>query len=271
MNEFLLQGAGLAAFLGVSARWNWWRLPAGGLGILMYHKIGRPPAGSRLKNLWVDAEEFRWQMEYLLRRGYTPLLFSELDEIRTGARPLPRRPVLVTFDDGYANNYEEAFPVLRALGVKANIFLVYETLDRHNAWHDPGTEPWLRMLTWKQVREMLAGGLLEFGSHTMRHRNLASIPIEEADWEMRESRLRLEAKLGRPVLAFAYPYGAGAYAPPVRAAALRAGYRFDCGIRQGYAPWPWNPSMGPLRRLFIRGDDTRFDFHLNLSRGKARF
>src|SRR5258706_16013836 len=96
-------------------------------------------------------------------------------------------------------------------------------------------------------------GLVEFGSHTMRHRSLPSISLEEARWEIFESRKRLENKLGRSIVAFAYPYGAGAYVPAIRDAAREAGYAFDFGIRQGYSPWPWKPESGPLKRLYIRG------------------
>ena len=236
----------------------------------MYHKIGEAPAASRLKKLWVRASDFRWQMEYLLRHGYTPVLFSELSSAASGAE-FPRNPVLVTFDDGYANNYEAAFPVLQELKIKANVFLVFETIGRHNAWHDPSTEPWLRMMDLAQIERMQESGLVEFGSHTMSHKNLAAIPIEEARWEMRESKKRLEEMLGRPVTAFAYPYGSGAFKPEVRTAALEAGYLHDFSVRQGIAPCPWEPGLGPIPRLLIRGDDNRFDFHLNLTRGKSRF
>ncbi|MBI5244819.1 MAG: polysaccharide deacetylase family protein [Elusimicrobia bacterium] len=255
----------------VCARWNWWRPLAQGLPVLMYHKVGEPPPGSKLKKLSVGAEEFRWQMDYLLRHGYTPLLFSEMHEILEGRSPAPAKPALVTFDDGYANNAEIAFPILREIGVKANIFLVHDTLGKHNVWHDPETEAWIRMMTLDQVRELQASGLIGFGSHTMTHRSLAQIPLEEARWEMCESKKRLEEKLGHEVMFFAYPYGAGACVPEVREAARAAGYRYDFAIRQGMAPWPWKPDLGPIPRLFIRRDDNRFDFHLNMTRGKARF
>ena len=273
MLEAWLPYLGGAAALGASCRWNWWRpLVEGGLPALMYHKIGEPPPGSKLGKLWVSAEEFRWQMGYLLRYGYTPMLFREVLEAEAGARPWPAKPALVTFDDGYANNAEVAFPILRALGVKANIFLVYETLERHNAWHDPAGEPWIRMLSWAQVLEMRDSGLVDFGSHTMRHPHLPGLSLEEVRWELAESKRRLEEKLGAPVLAFAYPYGAGAYVPAIRQAAREAGYRYDFGIRQGISPRDWDPGRdGPIKRLFIRGDDDRFAFHLNMTRGKARF
>lgn len=253
-----------------SARWNWWRPKASGIPTLMYHKVGDYPEGSQLKKLWVTVADFRKQLEYLKRHGYTPMLFSELKSVEAGERPMPEKPVLITFDDGYANNREQAFPVLRELGMKANIFLVYETIDHHNSWHNPESEPWIRMLTWAQVKEMQDSQLVEFGSHTMRHRLLTGIDRDDVRWELTESKKRLEEKLGREMVGFAYPYGAGAYDKGVRGLAREAGYRYDFGIKQGISPWPWNPDSGPLKRLFIRGDDFMLDFHLNMTRGKAR-
>ena len=151
--ETALPAACAAVAAAVSARWNWWRPTAQGLPVLMYHKVGEAPPSSRLKKLWVSAPDFRWQMEYLLRRGFTPVLFSDL-KAAAGEKPLPEKPVLITFDDGYANNFETAFPVLQELKVKANIFLVFETLGKHNAWHAPSTEPWQRMLNLAQVERM---------------------------------------------------------------------------------------------------------------------
>jgi len=262
--------AGAAAAAILSARWNWWRPRVQGLPTLMYHKIGDCPPGSRLAKLWVTARDFRGQMQYLKRHGYTSLLFSELREAELGRRPMPAKPVLITFDDGYANNREIALPILQETGMKGNIFLVFETVGAHNAWHDPAGEPWLRMLTWQDVDEMQRGGSIEFGSHTMRHPNLAKIPLDQVRWELFESKKRLEEKLGREMVGFAYPYGAGAFVPEVRRLALEAGYRYDFSVKQGISPWPWGRDSGPLKRLLIRGDDYKFDFHLNMTRGRAR-
>jgi peptidoglycan/xylan/chitin deacetylase (PgdA/CDA1 family) len=257
---------------GLSARWNWWRPKvSGGIPTLMYHKVGDHPPGSQLAKLWVTADEFRRQMLYLKEHGYTTLTFSELRDAEEGKRQMPSKPALVTFDDGYANNYELAYPILKELGLKGNIFLVYETIDSHNSWHNPDSEPWIPMLTWTQVREMQDSGVVEMGSHTMSHKNLPTLPLEEVRWQLGESKKRLEEKLGREMVGFAYPYGAGAYVAPVRQAARDAGYRYDFGIKQGISPWPWDPQSGPLKRLFVRGDDTMLDFHLNMTRGRARF
>jgi peptidoglycan/xylan/chitin deacetylase (PgdA/CDA1 family) len=268
----VLSAVGAAAAAGLSARWNWWR-PAvtGGMPVLMYHKIGGYPPGSGLKKLWVTASDFRRQLQYLKDHGYTAIDFRDWRDAEKGIKPLPEKPVMITFDDGYMNNYDAAFPLLKEFGQKACIFLVYETMEKHNGWHDPKTEPWLKMLTWAQIKEMQDSGLVEFGSHTMRHRNLAELPLDEVRWELTESKARLEEKLGRETIGFAYPYGSGAYKADVRQAALDAGYRFDFSIKQGISRLPWAREKEPVRRLLIRGDDNMFDFHLNMTRGKARF
>ena len=100
---------------------------------------------------------------------------------------------------------------------------------------------------------------------------VAELPLEEVKWELTESKKRLEGKLGCEMIGFAYPYGSGAYKPEVRKAALEAGYRFDFSVKQGISALPWNREQEAVKRLLIRGDDTMFDFHLNMTRGKARF
>ena len=161
----------LTAF-GLSARWTWWRGAAPGLKVLCYHKVGVPPAGSKLEELWVSAGKFRAQVKYLLDNGYTTLLFSDLKKIHDSGAPLPEKAVLITFDDGYENNYLHAWPILKELGAKANIFVVFNTIGKVNLWHSPASEPWVNMATLEQLKEMQGSGVIEYGSHTMNHPHL---------------------------------------------------------------------------------------------------
>ncbi|MDD5658002.1 MAG: polysaccharide deacetylase family protein [Elusimicrobia bacterium] len=261
--------AAAAAAAAASARWNWWRPRIEGLPVLMYHKIGSAPAGARLAKLWVSPRALRRQLDYLKRGGWTPLLFSELQAAESGRGPMPAKPVLITFDDGHADNRAAAFPILREYGMKANIFLIVEALAR-GSWRDPAGGPEAPMLSWAQVLEMRDSGGIEFGSHTLSHADLARAPTETARREVFESKRLLESRLGRPVLGFAYPYGSGALDPRLRDLVREAGYRYDFSIKQGISPRPWDPARGPLRRLLIRGDDSMLDFHLNLTRGRSR-
>ncbi|HAH32447.1 MAG TPA: hypothetical protein DCL44_09075 [Elusimicrobia bacterium] len=257
-----------AAFL--SARWTWWRRQMPGLAVLCYHKIGTPPSGSKLKELWVTPAKFRSQVKYLLDNGYKTLLFSELDAACKGTISLPEKAVVITFDDGYENNYTQAWPILRELGAKGNIFVVFNTIGKVNIWHDPSSEPWINMATAEMLLEIKKSGVMELGSHTMNHPRLETLEPENAAWEMRESKRQLEALFGGEICAFAYPYGNGASSPALRDQALAAGYSLDFSFTQGKTLWPWNRKHGPLDRLFIRGDENIFDLELHLSRGASR-
>lgn len=256
--------------LAVSARWAWWRPRAGGLAVLCYHKIGTPPEGSQLRDLWVSPEKFRSQLKFLQKAGYKTLLFSDLLKAYSDNVPLPVKSVLITFDDGYENNYLNAWPILRELGAKGNIFVVFNTIGKANLWHNPASEAWVNMATLGQLKEMQESGIIEYGSHTMTHPHLSGLPLDDAACEMAESKRQLEAALGREICAFAYPYGDGAYLPEVRARALAAGYTFDFSFRQGKTPWPWERARGPLDRLFIQGRDNNWDLELQLTRGASR-
>ncbi|MFA6434095.1 MAG: polysaccharide deacetylase family protein [Elusimicrobiales bacterium] len=263
----------IAAFSGAalaSARWTWWRGAVSGLPVLVYHKIGIPPAGSKLKDLWVTPEKFRSQVAWLGAHGYVTVLFSDVVKAYKNKKPLPEKAVLITFDDGYENNYTHAYGILRELGAKGNIFVVYNTIGKANLWHNPETEPWIDMAGLAMLREMQESGVIEFGSHTMSHPNLEKLPLEDAAWELTESKKQLEAALGREMSVFAYPYGAGAYSPAVRALALKAGYVLDFSFRQGKTPWPWNREAGPIDRLFIKRGDTNLDLKFHLERGASR-
>ncbi len=265
----LIAGGALAAVAAFSARWAWWRPSKPGLPVLCYHKVGIPPAGSRLKDLWVSPENFRRQMLYLKEKGYATLLFSELLAIRRGKAPMPEKAAVVTFDDGYENNYVHAWKIMAETGTKGNIFVVFDTIGKANLWHDPASEPWINMADLAMLKEMQESGVVEYGSHAMSHPKLPKLPLEDADWQMRESKKRLEEALGRDLCAFAYPYGAGAYVPEVRALALKY-YEFDFSFTQGKTAWPWDRDAGPIDRLFIKGSDTMLDFALQLSRGASR-
>ena len=235
------------------------------LPVLMYHRVGTPPVGSKLADLWVSPEELSRQLAYLKSGGWSTVLFSELQKALTGKGSLPSKPILLTFDDGYANNYDVAFPILKESRAKAGIFLIHETLGRHNAWHDPAGESWIPMLRLEQAREMQESGLVEFGSHTMRHPRLTKISSDEARWEIAESKRRLESDFGREFCAFAYPYGAGAKDEKLRGMVRDAGYSFDFSTRPGATRLPWTFESGAFRRIFVPGGAPLWRFKLSLA------
>src|SRR2546430_10265195 len=115
------------------------------LPILLYHKIDRIPAGARYPRSYVTPERFDAQLAFLRRRGYESVSFVDYLGYRRGAGRLPRRPVIVTFDDGYRSNRDVALPLLQQYGFRATIFLVAERIGGTNTWEpDEIQEPPLR-------------------------------------------------------------------------------------------------------------------------------
>jgi len=251
-------------------RWTWWQKDIKGLPVLVYHKIGEPPKDSKLKELWVSEKKFEKQIIWLNKNGYKTLLFSELLAIYNKKEELKGNEILITFDDGYENNYKYAYPILKNNGAKGNIFIVFNTIAKTNIWHNPATEPWINMANKDMILEMDKSGVIEFGSHTMNHPKLDKIPIEDAKWEIEESKRQIEKLLNKNICAFAYPYGLGAYNSEIRKLVLDAGYTFDFSFKQGKTYWPWERDKFPIDRLFIRKNDKIFELYLHIKKGYAK-
>ncbi|HET7034249.1 MAG TPA: polysaccharide deacetylase family protein [Thermomicrobiaceae bacterium] len=165
--------------------------------IVMYHYV-RPdpgpgdPAG---EDLSVTPEDFAAEMDYLAAQHYTTMTLGELEVVRERRAPLPARPVVLTFDDGYRDFYTDAWPVLRRHHFKATIFVITGVV---------GSE---RYLSWDMIRELDGSGLIEVGSHTVDHPELPALSDAQARAEIVDSKKTLEEHLGHPVVAFSYPAG----------------------------------------------------------------
>ena len=158
--------------------------------IFMYHTSSEEYPGG-LSELFVRPSIFEQQIIHLVENGYTFVTFDDWDNLHN-----IERPVFITFDDGYKENYTEIFPILQRHNARITIFLTLRNV-RHGR------------LTEDMIRRMSESGLVKFESHTMTHRNLASISHDETRLrrELRESRERIEEITGIEVVAIAYPYG----------------------------------------------------------------
>lgn len=227
--------------------------------ILTYHKVQAiPPAPGYLCN-YVLPEQFERQMASLDDWGYTSITMEQWVEIRAGRQESPRRPIAITFDDGYRSIYENAWPVLRHHGMTATVFLVAGSIGETNGWAMDEAQELL--LNETEIAEMGASGIC-FGSHTYSHRPLTALSWTEALYELTRSRTALESLLGRPVTALAYPYNK--HNRRVREFARRAGYR-SAVLGRGRLNARWtNPQA--LMRIAVDTRTTIEDFESRLCR-----
>jgi len=166
--------------------------------ILMYHYISIPPedADEYRIGLSVHPEAFREQMRFLAENGFETVDFYDLSLAIVSKAELPAKPVIITIDDGYRDNYEHAFPVLREYGLSATIFLATEFLDRGNEGY----------LTWPMVEEMAAAGI-RFEPHSKSHLDLRGRDRDFLIYEILGSQETIAAHIGYMPRYFAYPSG----------------------------------------------------------------
>lgn len=186
--------------------WRAFRAEFGmGLPVLLYHHVG-PPRPGTYPELTVTPAQFERQIRWLARHGYVGVRPSDWLAWRRGAARLPERPVLLTFDDAYADLTEFALPVLERHGFGAAVFAVTGLFGGTNAWDEAlgcGTH---RLMTATEVREWAARGI-EFGAHGRTHADLTTLGPGELDAEIGGSAQDLARQLGAPPVAFAYPWG----------------------------------------------------------------
>lgn len=200
--------------------------------IICYHCINDRPY-SRLRPTTVA--DFENQMRYL-SKTYNPVSLERIarDLPKQNGASLPSRAIAVTFDDGYRDNYEHAYPILKKYDIPATIFLTASFVGTGEipAW-DKGyyTDEKSLMLSWEQVREMSNGGI-SFGAHTLTHPLLTRIPRKQAEEEICLSKVIIEQHLGRPVATFAYP--SGDYDSYTKKITREAGYSAAVSTLPGY-------------------------------------
>lgn len=208
----------------------------------MYHVIAdqaQPP----YQELYVRPQDFAQQMRWLAQAGFQAITLKQLYQHWFAPhRPLPPRPVVITFDDGYRSVYDNAFPVLKQLGFPATVFVVGKFLD----------SPYF--LSLDQLQEMTGQGW-EIGSHTLSHMDLTKATPRQLEQEVSQSRQLLEERLGISVDFFCYP--AGRVNDRVLQAVQKAGYLGAVTTRPGLA----RPDhIFLLDRIRINRSDTLASF-----------
>jgi len=170
--------------------------PCKNVPVLMYHHVNSLTGKDATSpSLTVTAKIFKEQMDYLAQRGYQTITPRQLYD-GLNSNSLPVKPILITFDDGYVDNFNEAFPILKEHNFKFTIFLPTGLINSGPAY-----------LTWTQLKEIGESGLLTAGAHTWSHKALVNLSLEKLKTEVSLSKKQIEDFYGGPVEAFAYPYG----------------------------------------------------------------
>ncbi len=215
--------------------------------VLMYHYVSVPPpdADKYRLDLSVTPANFEAQLEWLAIEGYHPIRVSDLAEYLHGGPPLPPKPIVLSFDDGYLDNYQNAYPILKNYKFPATFFVVGQFTEDNR----PG------YMNWLQLEEMAMNGM-EIGSHSMTHPDLKGKTVAFQTQEIVGSKALIELRIGVPVKSFCYP--AGKYdartISTVRAAGYLGATATDTqGARQ------MTEKVFELQRIRVRGSFTAND------------
>lgn len=214
--------------------------------ILMYHYISEPPADADIyrKDLSVAPARFESHLRYLQEHGYHTVTLDALLAFLAQGDPLPAQPVILTFDDGYEDNYTQAYPLLRKYGMVGHFFVISDFVNQARAGY----------MTWPQIEEMAANGQ-RFGSHSRDHPDLKGKPVDYLVWQALGGLEALQEHTGSHPRWISYP--AGSYDDQVIAVYQSAHYWGGLTTEQGATHTL--AQIFTLKRVRIRGAHTADD------------
>jgi len=183
--------------------------------VLYYHSVSTVPKNE----ICMPPSEFEKQMAYLSEQGYHTVSVTQIYDFFTGKGTLPDKPIAITFDDGYKDNYTNAFPTMKKYGFTGTIFVIAENIGSNN------------ILTWDDLKALIKEGW-QIGGHSMTHVDLTKLDSPKLTEEVKNSKLSLEKKL-EPIKSFCYPFGA--YNAKVEKAVQDAGYLIGFTTDRGWA------------------------------------
>lgn len=235
------------AVLVAANRYQLWRIPKPSHWprLLMYHSIENDePTGMN-----TPPAVFEWQVAWLKKQGY---YFCTVSELLTTSQS---KAIAITFDDGFANNYHQAFAVLQKYQAKATIYLAPDIAD-------------IDKLTPAQISEMQASGLIEFGAHSLHHVNLSQCNDVQAQTEITGSKQRVEQLTGQPCMSFAYPFGR--FNEQTIALVQAAGFATAVTTKKKIIA-NLSRQVLTIPRISTHGAMSKLQFYVAVSRGRYKF
>ena len=208
--------------------------------VINYHKID-----NIFHSLAVSTGDFEKQMQWLKSHGYNSITPDQLYDFVADGAELPNHPVLITFDDGYADNYKNAYPIMKKYGFVGTVFVVTSYLEKYPNY-----------MTWAQAKEMHDNGF-SIESHTVTHKSMTEASDSQIMEELTKSRETIKEKLGEDADFFAYP--TGTYNLHIARLAREAGYKAAFTIK--YDTVNRNSNVYALERVPIfHTENTNKDF-----------
>lgn len=235
--------------------------------VIMYHRVIKAETEKGVHGTYVTVEQFEEQMKYLKKKGYETVTFKDLLNNRYKQRfDKDKKWIMLTFDDGYKDNYENAFPILKKYQFKGIIYI----LDgiEYNKWdveNSENPEKRFTLMNRDELLEMQNYGI-EFGGHTCTHPRLTELSLEETKTEVINSKFNIEKTIGRELLSFAYPYGS--LNEEIKKIPQEIGYRFAVATDSGSIVF--SDDLFEIRRIGIFPTNNLFNFKRKVS-GKYNF
>ena len=217
--------------------------------VLLYHRIVKRGDVVGRHKIYVWEDRFYRQMKLLKEAGYSSVTFEDIHQHKVSGD----KNVIITFDDGYEDNYNNAFPVLKEFGFKAVIFLV--TRMHNNAWGIAEGEPALNMMNHEMLKELMDYGC-ELGGHTQNHLDLTKTDVQQTQLEIAGCKSDLEQRFGKTVLSFAYPFGG--ITPDVKRIVDESGFVY--GISTNTGPDNFYEDLMQIRRKEVGPRTTLCSF-----------
>lgn len=210
---------------------------------LLYHSVPKDYTPDSNALLHISAERFAEHMQRLCDEGYTTVTLDQYYDYVISGVSLPSKPIVICFDDGYLNNYENAYPVLKQLGMKATIFVIASRMGC--------TTVEFPHFDWQQAIEMEESGVIDIESHSLMHPSFSELDYAETLKEMRMSKYLIEKNMGKECKYMAYPYGfVNEFSANV---GKTAGYKMLCVVKDEGTNGK-DADLSQLRRLTVSGD-----------------
>lgn len=227
-----------------------YQLPA-----LLYHRVVNHRSEAGHHNIFIKKRKLLKQFSYLKKNGYQTLTFRDIEN---NPQIDLYKKIILTFDDGYQDNYSILFPILKEFGFSAVVFLV--TQLKKNEWGIIEGEPALQLLNKEQIKEMDQYGI-EFGGHTQTHVDLLKLDDKSRMEEVKGCKLDTETILGKEIISFSYPFGA--LNEEIKRTVKEAGFHYAVSTNKG--PDLFNDDVLQIKRIEVTCRTNIFSFKRKVS------